>query len=390
MAHLVKKKRYLGCLWELETVTLPGGAPTTDFQHWRISFGMQKPRSSKTKVLRGITKEAIEADRSGGYLHKRLLQACAPQNLYGQDYYYLEYRMPEAPFTVRVKIDRVDQVARAYDEFKTIPAKIQRRLMLKLIPRSLNPEDPIYDSRPAKTIKTQLKNRAAITRHLVDLYLDGKYKLKDLGKCMDLTGSELRREAYQVVPVHERPDHEYLVAKRDRSKKRTLEERYMRDEITLTEYNDMKDPDRRERRLAAEATYPLPEPLYTCVICGKDACAQIPCMECKNRACQDCMYEKFHGEVDRPYVLMHHIYCLKLGEPILHENKFAKKRAEEKKREKEEKLRLLKEAESPAPASELIVAAPRPARRRSLKAISAAAAFGGGAKTSSAGNNTLF
>ena len=96
MAHLVKKKRYLGCLWELETVTLPGGAPTTDFQHWRISFGMQKPRSSKTKVLRGITKEAIEADRSGGYLHKRLLQACAPQNLYGQDYYYLEYRMISA------------------------------------------------------------------------------------------------------------------------------------------------------------------------------------------------------------------------------------------------------------------------------------------------------
>ena len=130
------------------------------------------------------------------------------------------------------------------------------------------------------------------------------------GKCMDLTGSELRREAYQVVPVHERSDHEYLVAKRDRSKKRTLEERYMRDEITLTEYNDMKDPDRRERRLAAEATYPLPEPLYTCVICGKDECAQIPCMECGNRACRDCMLDKFHGDIDRPYVLMHHIYCV--------------------------------------------------------------------------------
>ena len=102
MAHLVKKKSYLGCLWELETVTLPGGAPTTDFQHWRISFGMQKPRSSKTKVLRGITKEAIEADRSGGYLHKRLLQACAPQNLYGQDYYYLEYRISRDHAPTRV------------------------------------------------------------------------------------------------------------------------------------------------------------------------------------------------------------------------------------------------------------------------------------------------
>ena len=62
---------------------------------------------------------------------------------------------------------------------------------------------------------------------------------------------------------------------------------------------------------------------------------------------------------------------------------------EEKRLEKEEKLRALKAAESPAPATE-IVAAPRPARRRSLKAISAAAAFGGGAKTLSAGDNTLF
>ena len=86
MAHLVKKKRYLGCLWELETVTLPGGAPTTDFQHWRISFGMQKPRSSKTKVLRGVTKEAIEAD-APRVSPQALVAGLCPQNLYGQDYY---------------------------------------------------------------------------------------------------------------------------------------------------------------------------------------------------------------------------------------------------------------------------------------------------------------
>ena len=127
MAHLVKKKRYLGCLWELETVTLPGGAPTTDFQHWRISFGMQKARSSKTKILRGVTKEAIEADRSGGYLHKRLLQACAPQNLYGQDYYYLEYRMISASHSAaapsrhrRASSPGEDVVASFFCEFEAI------------------------------------------------------------------------------------------------------------------------------------------------------------------------------------------------------------------------------------------------------------------------------
>ena len=62
------------------------------------------------------------------------------------------------------------------------------------------------------------------------------------------------------------------------------------------------------------------------------------------------MYEKFHGEVDRPYVLMHHIYCLKLGEPILHENKFAKKGPRRRKGEGGEAA-ALKAPESPAPAT---------------------------------------
>ena len=70
------------------------------------------------------------------------------------------------------------------------------------------------------------------------------------------------------------------------------------------------------------------------------------------------MLDKFHGEVDRPGV-MHRPYCLKLGEPILHENKFAKKRAEEKRRRG---LRALKAAESSRSAQLRLPAA---ARRRS-------------------------
>ena len=148
--------------------------------------------------------------------------------------------MPEAPFTVRVAIDRVDQVVRAYKEFATIPEKVQRRLVLKVIPRSLKAEDPIFDDRPPKTVKyfrprgnapprraslcdvleedgasivrrcqnqrsyrrrrndarrNQLKTRAAVTRHLVDLYTKDKFSLKDLNECMDYKTADLRRVA---------------------------------------------------------------------------------------------------------------------------------------------------------------------------------------------------
>ncbi|KAH8067422.1 hypothetical protein JL721_7532 [Aureococcus anophagefferens] len=45
----------------------------------------------------------------------------------------------------------------AHKEFATIPTKIQRRLILKVIPRDPDPDTPVFDHRPAKTVKTQLK-----------------------------------------------------------------------------------------------------------------------------------------------------------------------------------------------------------------------------------------
>ena len=195
MAHLVKKKRYLGCLWELETVTLPGRPRRRTSSTGALVSGCKNPPAQKQKYLRGITKEAIEADRSGGYLHKRLLQACALKTCMAKItiiylgvpqccrlFHAIDASSPRLFSTVRVEETgsgrpSVDQVSRAYDEFKTIPAKIQRRLMLKLIPLSPEPGGSDLRFKTGEDHKNQLKNRAAITRHLVDLYLDGKYKL---------------------------------------------------------------------------------------------------------------------------------------------------------------------------------------------------------------------
>ena len=320
------KRRCCGLGSKIQTATLPDGGTTTEFQNWRVSFGTAKPKRKRTKVVHGLTKEAIEADRTGGYLHGRLLEV-APENLFAADYYYLEYRMPEAPFTVRVAIDRVDQVIRAYKEFATIPQKIQRRLILKVIPKNLAADAAVFDDRPPKTVQMELKTRAAMTRYLVDLYTKDKFSLTELGECMNHKMPELRGVVHDQIPSHEKNDHGYLIASKDKNKRLTFEQRYMNDEIDLQTYGDLRDPDRKEKRLKENAVYPLPEPKYRCIVCAKPECANIKCMECANRLCRECMLEKFiKCPEDRAFVLLHHIYCLKLGEPILHKSKHVSKK----------------------------------------------------------------
>ncbi|KAH8062994.1 hypothetical protein JL721_8614 [Aureococcus anophagefferens] len=331
-----KVRRRCWCGSKIQTATLPDGNTTTDFQNWRVSFGAAKPKRKRTKVVMGLTKEAIEADRTGGYLHERLLEVVAPQNLFGADYYFIES-------------------SRAYKEFATIPTKIQRRLILKVIPRDPDPDTPVFDHRPAKTVKTQLKTRAAMTRYLVDLYTRDEFSLKQLGECMTHKMPDLRGVVHDQVPAHEKEEHGYLIAAnraakeseipnfkgsflgrfplaaKDKNKRLTLEQRYMSDEIDLLAYGDLRDPERKEKRLHDMAVYPLPERMYTCVVCAKPESAVIKCMECNNRTCRDCMYAKFiNCPDDRAFVLLHHIYCLKLGEPILHQSKHkrAPKKAE--------------------------------------------------------------
>lgn len=313
------KRRCCGLGSKVQTAVLPDGGLTTEFQNWRIAFGQNDVISNKFKVLQGITKDSILADRSGGYVHSRLQDLVAPKHLFGRGYYSLEYRLPAAPFTICVEADNVDQLSRAYDQFATLPKKQRKRLVLKLIPRHPGEEAPIFDERPPKTVKSKrLDTRAAMTRYLVDLYTNDKLPLAKLDACMKLGMSELRSEIYTILPDHEKRDHDYLEygGQTAKVKRKSLEQRYMHDEINLEEYADLKDPERKARRDRERHDYPLPGPIHKCVICQQPGSTNIKCMECSNRACRNCIISKFVDRLEeRAFVNFHHIYCLKLGEP---------------------------------------------------------------------------
>lgn len=300
----------------VDVAALPNGDLTTDFQNWRISFGAKNiSHWKRTKVIHGITKDAIKSDRNGTYMHSRLQEIAAPQMLFGKDYYVLEYQLPRAPFAIRVQINRSDELCRAYDKFATLSRKRQRQLVLRVIPRQQKDDTPVFDERPHLKIKpTRLDTRAAQTRYLVDLYMMNKLTLARIDACMKMGLNELCSETYTILPDHEKESHQYLTVGNHATKIKRLspEQQYLRDNIDFAEYCDLKDPKRTAKREKERSHFPLPESMYTCIICQKPAVANIKCMECANRACRNCIISKFLDcPTDRAFILMHHIYCLK-------------------------------------------------------------------------------
>ena len=321
------RRKYFGFGPKIPTVELPDGTSTEEFQDWVVTFGWANPKRKKNQLtVPGLARDAIETDREGMLLYEALIGAVAPRILFDASYYWLQYQMPDAPFTINVDIDKPDQVLRAYDEFSAAIAKEPRdakRIIRRIVPRSLlrNARTlPLFDTKPAKVVKSSLRTRSLMTGYLCKLYMEGapQMAIEQFDEIMKYPLADLKPETYSRLPKHEKPDHPYLLEIKPKKKKTSLEERYVSGEIDLTEYSDLKFPERAEKRKKKEATYPLPEEKFTCVICCKPSRADIKCMECTHRACVSCVRNTFgEDEGSKAFVLLHHMYCLKLGRPIV-------------------------------------------------------------------------
>jgi len=310
------KHKYMGLGPKIRTVTLPDGTESTEFQDWRMSFGRKKTRRRRDiRVLEGVTKEGLLADRSGMYFYDKLC-AVAPGLLFEPNYYILQYQVPDAPFVIQVKVDSAQELARMYAEFESLPPKETLQVVVQLVPRD-HKVDEVFDKRPPKKVKKQLIGRAVMTDYLKDLYMAEKISISKFDEIMTLRVVDVKREVYGSLPKNERPDHQYLVETQKKKKRQSPEEMYLSGEIDLLTFSDMKYPERMEKRIHQQQTYPLPESMFDCIICLKPLCADIKCMECEKRVCRDCMNQMFVScPEERAFVLLHHMYCLRLGKPL--------------------------------------------------------------------------
>ena len=304
-----------------EPILMPNGKPTYDYQNWVVVIPKpgEKRRQRKLIYVPPITWQELVEDRFGTVLHSKLDGLGEKQlggRLFEASHYYLQYKLPDSPFTVNVRIDNPKEVKRAYREFELIPAKqladLAKHDMCKIVPR--DPKAPPFNTEPKRLVKGKLVNTTAMTNWLAAQYLNGRVDTKVFDKCMEMRPVDLRKEVFAHIPAYEQPDHAYLDRPR-KEKKIPPEELYRMGQMTLAEYADYKAPHRKEEREKRKLSYPRPERTYECIICHVDR-AQIKCMECDNRACSECVKAHFIDVPDKEaFLLLHHMYCLRFGRP---------------------------------------------------------------------------
>mmetsp|Transcript_60727 Transcript_60727/g.166770 ORF Transcript_60727/g.166770 Transcript_60727/m.166770 type:complete len:542 (-) Transcript_60727:240-1865(-) len=303
-----------------DPIKLPSGEFTTEYQEWKLVFGHserkgRRRRKKEIVTMPPITREELVKDRFGVVLHQRLSEV-APNRLFDADYYVLQYHLPDAPFLINVRIDDASAVLRAYDAFERVPAKAFNKLAefdrFKLVPRKVG--DPPFNMAPKNLVDGQLNGTATMVNWLAAQYVNNRLDIKSFDKIMGMRPIDMKREVYAYIPRDEQPTHEYLLAAK-KVKRIAPEVQYKSGMITLQEFADMKNPERKAERDKDKITYPLPERTYVCCICHVDR-AQIKCMECPNRVCKECMQTTFLDyPEEQTFLLLHHMYCLRFGRP---------------------------------------------------------------------------
>ena len=312
---LLLRRRCFGLGSKVEVAFLPDGSCTRWFQQWRVSF------DGDIKVLRCVTKQSLL--RHG--IWERLAEVVKPRTLFEAGSYLLEYHFPWAPFPVRVEVDDCQQLAKAYESFARLAKR--KRPVLRLLPRC--PGMPLFDITRTVPKGLGLQSRAALVRYLATRYASGRgtddslptVTIEQLDAVMRMKLNDLKFTALAAMPSHERQDHAHYLGQGSQSSSKkyqkiteTPEQRYLKDDIDLQTYADLKYPDFKAKRDRDQATYPLPEkktpPNHCCVICRHpQRQATIKCMECQSRACVDCINTNKDA-----FLLMHHVFCLQLAD----------------------------------------------------------------------------
>ena len=108
-------------------------------------------------TTRPIVAAELAEDCHGSVVYKKI-QEMSPARLFPIEYYYLEYRLPKAPFHVRVHLDNPGEVKRCFSALGSLSHARLMRLAasagdgLRLVPRQ-GEGYPIFNFEPEDLVK---------------------------------------------------------------------------------------------------------------------------------------------------------------------------------------------------------------------------------------------
>jgi hypothetical protein len=293
------------------------------FQTWKIAMGSEIPKNSKDILLiEGISRRNVWMEDN--YVFEKIKANFPDQVFHPIEQYALKWQPSGSYFQVIVPLNDPALQENAVLMINQIPEKLQKNVIFLFAP--IDPAMNMFAPKvhPASLVSYRTKNE--VLKKLSNYYLEAKISLEELQQILTCDFDTWKSALYNYLPADEQVYHTYLNEKPDiEALGKPLHKSYFDGDITLEEYENMKYPDRKKKKEIESLDYPVPFTGTDCIICGDEQTGAIKCYTCDNMVCVDCVKDVFHpkkylnneraaNKGGQSFLLMHHKYCMKLGE----------------------------------------------------------------------------
>ncbi len=279
---------------------------------WKYVFGPSNPKKRKEiRSLTNITLRNIWMEDL--FLFDQIKQHMPNENFHSPEKYVLVYHLPSNPFTVMISLtDRGLQegVVRTLSKLKKAEL---HRILFHFV--TIDATLPLFGPKVHPATLVSFNTKPEVLGKLCDQYLEGRITLKDFNSAMDGGYEIWKHTVYTFLPEDWQPYHTYLQMHAKKTVEKSNERKYMDDDITLQEYEDLKYPDRKKKKDEEALVYPLVYNVGTCIIDGSSN-GVIKCLNCPNLICRDCIIREFlSGNVSSgSFMMMHRRFCMRFGQ----------------------------------------------------------------------------
>lgn len=281
-------------------------------QTWRIAVGKELPKQVKeTITITNVTRRNVWMEDL--YLFNNIKAKYPGEIFHSVDKYILRWQPPGSHFQIMIPLDDPGLQENAILVMSKLNKKEQGKVVF--LCTTLDPGLQVFAEKVHPASLVSYRTKVEVLKKLSELFLEGKITVQEVEQVFSCDLDVWRVTLYNLLPEDEQVYHTYLMEKLKAVGEKPLHRKYLDEDITLKEYEELKFPDRTKRKYIESLTYPLPVEGKICVICGKDQVGVVRCHTCENMVCKQCILDIFHGKVrQESYLLMHHKYCMKLGE----------------------------------------------------------------------------
>ncbi|RYH13683.1 hypothetical protein EON65_35050 [archaeon] len=310
-------------------------------QEWCIAVGKEIPKKKKDCFLvKNITRRNVWMEDL--FIFNQIKAQFPDEIFHPPSQYVLKWQPVGSYFQTIVKLDDPALQENAVMEMNKMN-KVQQKKMLFLF-TTLDPAANMFAPKvhPSSLVSYRTKNE--VLKKLSEYFLQGKISVDDIEQILLCSPDVWSNSLYNYLPEDEQVYHQYLnekIVHEDPNK--SIAKKFLDEEITLKEYEDLRFPERKAKADRDNMFYPLLFEGTDCIICGEEKSGVVKCHTCDNMVCKACIRTVFHGvtsksekirsanaikskqsnvvmtseEADKPqrqsFLLLHHRYCMRLG-----------------------------------------------------------------------------